>query len=110
MDVTQYPGQPAKAAWAEEIDRAIDNVKRPACDKQFRGSGTGLPGEGKDIQHQGGLRRCGGTAARRGGMAIGEQQMPRVACLVCGSEAVFPEGPWTGLRSNETAAQRHVKC
>ena len=36
MDTTQYLGQSAKAAWAEEIERAIDNVKRTGWDKQFR--------------------------------------------------------------------------
>jgi len=36
MDVTQQLKQSARAAWAEEIERAIDNVKRSAWDKQFR--------------------------------------------------------------------------
>jgi len=36
MNITQYLGQSAKPAWAEEIERAIDNAKRSAWDKQFR--------------------------------------------------------------------------
>jgi len=36
MDVTHQLERAAKAAWAEEIERAIDNVKRSAWDKRFR--------------------------------------------------------------------------
>ena len=36
MDVSQFPEQSAKAAWAEEIERAIDNVKRTEFDKWMR--------------------------------------------------------------------------
>ena len=36
MDVTHYAEQAARAAWAEEIERAIDNVKRTEWDKWMR--------------------------------------------------------------------------
>ena len=36
MDVTQQLERAAKAAWAEEIERAIDNVKRTEWDKWMR--------------------------------------------------------------------------
>ena len=36
MDVTHYPEQAARAAWAEEIERAVDNVKRTESDKWMR--------------------------------------------------------------------------
>jgi len=36
MDVTQQLEQAARAAWAEEIERAIANVKRTERDKWMR--------------------------------------------------------------------------
>jgi hypothetical protein len=36
MAITQYLAQAAKAAWAEEIERAIDNARRSPEDKLFR--------------------------------------------------------------------------
>jgi hypothetical protein len=36
MDVTHYVEQAARAAWAEEIERAIRNAKRTPEDKAFR--------------------------------------------------------------------------
>jgi len=36
MDVTQCLEQAARAEWAEEIDRAVDNVKRTEWDKWMR--------------------------------------------------------------------------
>jgi len=36
MNTTQYLGRSAMAAWAEEIERAIDKVKRTQRDKRFK--------------------------------------------------------------------------
>ena len=36
MDVTHHAKQAARAAWAEEIDRAVENVKRTERDKWMR--------------------------------------------------------------------------
>ena len=36
MDITHYAEQAARAEWAEEIERAITNVKRTELDKWFR--------------------------------------------------------------------------
>ena len=36
MDVAQQLELSARTAWAEEIERAVDNVKRSGWDKQFR--------------------------------------------------------------------------
>jgi len=94
MNITQYLGQSARAALAEEIERAIDNVKRSAWDKQFRRE-----------WHRAAWRREGHPAPRRAEKVWRNRSTswrdghPRAANAGCRPQRVWVRGrvPWEFL-------------
>ena len=110
MNVTQRLGRTVKAGWAEEIEHAIDNVKRSAWDKQFRRAWCRAGWRRRKL-----LERRGTEKTRRSCRVSGWEVHRRPAKASGGLHRVWvrgrvPRDSWTGLRGTQAATQGNVGC